>query len=169
MLIPLCFLLQTFFMIQLANELFHSFMKKPMYTTGIGIILQQNYSVLLFQNLYDGAWGFSHTLIEDSPTLKPERYIFQAIHNLESDTGYIMVNDFILISSNPCKIGNHYYWYATLLTLNPPKLKNTRDYQNIQFFSRFDMESKLYYPSYETELWIRKGMPYACLNNIYYR
>lgn len=128
---------------------------------GVGIILQQNNSVLLLQDTYTGSWGFS--------TFYPEKFnpyqldIFGAIHQLRVDTGYTGHFDFTIIGP-PCKYGKNYYWYATLHTLEPPKVTTKHMYQKIQFMSRQDIPRRLYYPSYDVEIWMDDGMPFSCLN-----
>lgn len=154
-------------MFQLIQLILNPMLTKPV--TGFGIILQQNTSVLLLQDIYTGSWGFSSQLSEIPIQENTRLTIFAAISQLQEDTGYSSPDDFVL-TGPPCKYGTNYYWYATLNTLNPPILKNKFNYQNIKFISREDIPSKVYSPTYDVEMWIKKGMRYSCLNrNILYR
>ena len=165
MFIYLCFLLQAIFMLKFVSLLFNPDINLP--EPGVGIILQQNTSVLLLQDIYTGSWGFSTFYIEK---FNPSQLdIFGAIQQLREDTSYSGRFDFI-ITGPPCKYGKNYYWYANLQTLEPPKLNNKKLYQNVKFMSRQEILKYLYYPTYDVEIWMDEGMPYSCLNrNSIYR
>lgn len=126
---------------------------------GYGIILQQNTSVLLLQDLYDGSWGFSSVQSTDP---YPSQNIFHAIQEVSHDTGY-SPNNFIVVGPS-CRYGTKHYWYALLLVNDPPRLANTRLYQDIQFMPRSEIKRKIHSPSWDVERWIQQGMRYSCLN-----
>lgn len=126
---------------------------------GYGIILQQNTSVLVLQDLYDGSWGFSSSQSTDPSS---SQNFFHAIQQVSLDTTY-SPNDFI-VGGPPCRYGTKLYWYAILLINDPPKLKNTRIYQDIQFMSRSKIKQKIQSLSWDVYLWTQQGMLYSCLN-----
>lgn len=132
-----------------------------------GIIFQQNTSVLLFQDLYTGSWGFSSYRPEYPNSISsPYMALFGAIAQGIADTGYTYKDDF-LVQNPPCQYGTTIYWYATVQTLHPPRLKNTREYQNLRFIEREEVRQSFSTFTDDVEDWKQEGMRSSCLNRYY--